>query len=287
MSDIQSLLQYPLEEVTFSLVDVETTGLNPHRDAICEIGIAKLRGGVIISQLSTLVNPQRPMPPEAEKVHHLSDEMLSKAPPLVEIFPLFLRFIEGTIIVGHNVGFDLSFLIPQAKNFGFDFSATPILDTLQLARKFMSNRLNGFSLEKIAEQLKIPSAQHHRALNDAETTAQFLNIILKELKNRGIKTLRELFSRHPDLDISSQIRDKNKLQEFLWFAIQHSIPIEIKYRNGRGTVTNRIVRPLKLIHPYLHAFCETKAEKRTFRLDRIEDYQLLKDKNPLLFPDEE
>ncbi len=220
------------------------------------------------------------MPSEAQAVHNISEEMLKSAPKLIEVLPLFLEFIDGHAIAGHNIGFDLSFLLPRARSLGRELTTLPIIDTLKLSRKIFSEKFGRFSLENLAQKLKIQTEQQHRALNDARTTAKLLIILFEELKNQNIKNLKQLFKKYPDLDISEQIKNKSELEETLWFAIEHTIPLKISYRNNKGNLTKREVLPQKFIPPYLYAHCYLRNSERAFRIDRIEYCDLVKKSSP-------
>ncbi|HAA53905.1 MAG TPA: endonuclease, partial [Myxococcales bacterium] len=135
MNQLGPLYSLPLKELPIVIVDLETTGLRPQIDAICEIGAVRFRGGLLEEQFTTLVNPQRTIDEEVVKIHKLTNEMLDHAPLLDEVLPDFLSFIDSSVIAGHNAGFDISFLAPAALNWGLDLYRSSILDTAYLSRK--------------------------------------------------------------------------------------------------------------------------------------------------------
>jgi len=150
----------------------------------------RIRHGKIVDSFQTLINPGRRLPPFIVKFTGISQEMLQDAPLAQEIMPDFLQFIDGAILVGHNLGFDLGFLTHEAQLLGL---ACPLdgLDTIPLARRFLPG-LKRFKLDMVAEYLKIPPRTRHRALGDTETTAAIFLSILERAQTQGIVTLGHL-----------------------------------------------------------------------------------------------
>src|SRR5213079_2095475 len=126
----------PLENVEFVVLDTETTGLRSGPDRDIEVAGIRLRNGEVIDSFQSLVNPNRRLPPFIVQFTGITQEMVAGAPGAEQIFPDFLQFIEGAILVGHNVGFDIGFLSYEAHLLGYAF---PIdgLDTIPLARRFL------------------------------------------------------------------------------------------------------------------------------------------------------
>src|SRR2546421_2291722 len=182
--------QLSLDEVEFVVLDTETTGLRPGPNRVIEIAGIRMRGGEVIDSFQSLVNPNRRLPPFIVQFTGITQEMVAGAPGAEQIFPDFLQFIEGAILVGHNIGFDIGFLGYEARLLGYDF---PIdgLDTIPLARRFLPG-LRRFKLDKVAEHLKIPAANRHRALGDARVTAAVFIKLLALAQEQGISTLGHL-----------------------------------------------------------------------------------------------
>src|SRR5437660_1614391 len=100
-----------LRDITFAVVDVETTGLSPRLgDRVCEIAVVRGRCGEMVDKWSTLVHPGRTIPFDAQSIHHISDAMVRTAPRFSHIAPAFLSSLENTVLVAHNAPFDLNFL---------------------------------------------------------------------------------------------------------------------------------------------------------------------------------
>ena len=149
-----------------------------------------MRGGEVIDSFQSLVNPNRRLPPFIVQFTGITQEMVAGAPGAEQIFPDFLQFIEGAILVGHNVGFDIGFLSYEAQLLGYAF---PIdgLDTIPLARRFLPG-LRRFKLDVVAGHLKIPMVNRHRALGDAKVTAAIFMKLLNLARQEGIYTLGNL-----------------------------------------------------------------------------------------------
>ncbi|HEY42882.1 MAG TPA: DEAD/DEAH box helicase family protein [Anaerolineae bacterium] len=158
-------------------LDLETTGLDPKRDTVIEIGAVKFRGSRIEDTWSTLVNPGRPLHPSIVALTGINDDMLSTAPRLTQVLGGLEDFVGDLPILGHNIGFDLSFLQPKGL-FGYNQS----LDTLDLASVLLPTA-GRYSLAALAGALGIPVRNTHRALDDAHTTCQvFLRLYEKALE---------------------------------------------------------------------------------------------------------
>src|SRR3989440_5986216 len=185
--------QLSLDEVEFVVLDTETTGLRPGPNRVIEIAGIRMRAGEVIDSFQSLVNPNRRLPPFIVQFTGITQEMVARAPGAEQIFPDFLQFIEGAILVGHNIGFDIGFLSYEAQLLGYAF---PIdgLDTISLARRFLPG-LRRFKLDAVAGHLKIPAANRHRALGDAKVTAAIFMKLLNLAQQEGIQTLGNLHRR--------------------------------------------------------------------------------------------
>ncbi len=178
--------QTPLSALDFVVIDTETTGLRPGPDRVIEVAAVRVRGGVVVDTFQSLINPGRRIPPFIVQFTGITPDMLHDAPSAREIMPTFLHFIEGAILVGHNVGFDLNFLSHEAQLLNRDMPMDG-LDTIPLARRFLPG-LKRFKLDMVAAHLKIPTVNRHRALGDAEVTAEVFLRILTLAQQQGIQT---------------------------------------------------------------------------------------------------
>ncbi len=182
--------QQSLHEVDFVVLDTETTGLRPGPDRVIEVAGIRLRGGEVVDTFQSLLNPGRRLPPFIVQFTGITQEMVAGAPAADAALPTFLRFIDGAILVGHNIGFDIGFLAHEARLLGTMFPLDG-LDTIPLARRFLPN-LRRFKLDLVAEHLNISAANRHRALGDAKVTAAVFLKLLTIAQKQGIETLGHL-----------------------------------------------------------------------------------------------
>src|SRR3954451_24833624 len=131
----------PLCDVTFVVLDLETTGGSAATDAITEVGAAKFRGGECLGTLATLVNPGRPIPPSITYLTGITEAMVLPAPTIDEVLPAFLEFAGDAVLVGHNVRFDMSFLQAALAGAGRPRAKHRAIDTCALARRLVSDEV--------------------------------------------------------------------------------------------------------------------------------------------------
>ncbi|HKH58379.1 MAG TPA: DEDD exonuclease domain-containing protein [Rubrobacter sp.] len=177
-----------LQEAPYVVFDVETTGSAAGKGgAITEIGALKLVGGEVIDQFTTLVNPGRPIDPFVVRLTGITDRMVSDSPSISEVMPRFEEFVEGCVLVGHNVHFDCSFVTAAR-----DGSPLPneVLDTLKLARCLVPG-LKRYRLSALVSHFGVRQAPNHRALSDAAATTDVFRKLLKLLRSAGIESVGE------------------------------------------------------------------------------------------------
>jgi DNA polymerase III epsilon subunit len=181
-----------LDELTFVVLDTETTGLRPEAgDRVVSVAGIRVRGGQVRRHevFHTLVDPKRSVPPESVAIHGITDAMLVGAPAIETVLPAFLEFAGPAVLVAHEASFDLRFLDPEARRLGLPpLSSRPILDTRLLSRS-LHGPGEGHTLEAIAARLGVTVRGRHSALGDAQTTAEILVRLLALLERRGIRTL--------------------------------------------------------------------------------------------------
>jgi len=177
-----------LEEAPYVVFDVETTGSAAGKGgAITEIGALKLVGGEVIDQFTTLVNPGRPIDPFVVRLTGITDRMVSDAPSISEVMPQFEEFVEGCVLVGHNVHFDCSFVTAAR---GGSPLPNEVLDTLKLARCLVPG-LKRYRLSALVSHFGVRQAPNHRALSDAAATTDVFRKLLKLLRSAGIESVGE------------------------------------------------------------------------------------------------
>lgn len=178
--DLDEKLPEELTEKTFAVFDIETTGLEPSKEGITEIGAVKIVGGKITEQFTTLVNPDREIKKEITDLTGITYDMVKDAPRISAVIPDFIKFIDGCALVGQNVEFDLSFLRRNAAENDYEIKGE-VYDTLYLAKKYLPG-LKRYDLHTLADYFNI-TFRHHRALSDAYATAEVF-IELMKIKNK-------------------------------------------------------------------------------------------------------
>ena len=176
---------------TYVVFDIETTGLSKEKEMITEIGAVKVADGKIIDRFSTFVNPQRPISAEITKLTGITDDMVKDAPTIENVLPEFLKFCEDTVLVAHNASFDTGFIRIAAERAGLGELHHTIVDTLELSRALLPE-LNKHKLDIVCEHLGVTLNGHHRAVNDAEATAEVFIKFLDMLAEKKIFTLDEI-----------------------------------------------------------------------------------------------
>ncbi len=180
----------PLDEVAYTVFDTETTGLQPAEgDEIIAIGAVRVVNGRLLRQetFDRLIDPHRPVSSMAQRIHGISGDVLRGQPPIEEVLPAFARFAEDTVLVGHNVSFDLAFLRLKEAATGVVFTQ-PVLDTLLLSAAVHPDH-DEHTMEAIAGRLGIDVVGRHSALGDALLTGDIFVRLLPVLRDRGIRTL--------------------------------------------------------------------------------------------------
>ena len=185
-----------LNDATYCVLDLETTGISITTEKITEVGIMKVKNGEVIDEFEIFVNPEKPIPQRVVEVTNITDEMVKDAETIDKVFPKILEFVGDSIIVAHNASFDVGFLKHNAKLLGYEFNNTYI-DTLPLAKNLFPD-LKKYKLGKIADSLGIEVDVAHRALADVDTTVKVFNVMLKKLKDKGINTVDEIDSATKD-----------------------------------------------------------------------------------------
>ena len=170
--------------------DIETTGLKVTQEAITEIGAVVLKNGEVTDRFQTFVNPNRRLTPEIIGLTGITDEMLKSAPSLKEALTSFLAFVGDRPLAAHNAEFDIGFIRAGCRKVGLPFDPTYI-DSLILAQNLLPD-LGKYKLDIVAEHLKLPAFNHHRASDDAAMVAYMLIPFFKMLEERGLHLLQEI-----------------------------------------------------------------------------------------------
>ncbi len=177
----------------FVVFDIETTGFSPTKNRIIEIGAVKVCGGKIVDRFSTFVDPLVPIPFEIEKLTGITDDMVMGAEQIDVVLPQFLSFCGDCILVAHNAQFDMSFIMENCDRQGISHDFTYV-DTVGIARILLPGQKK-HTLDAVAKTLGVSLENHHRAVDDAEATAEIFVKLIPMMAKEGIHTLAQMNAR--------------------------------------------------------------------------------------------
>jgi len=194
-----------LDDYVYTVLDTELTGLSARKEEIVSIGAVRVRGLAIVpgESFSALVRPSIPLPKTSTLIHRITPEAIAKSPPLAEVLPGLIEFCKGTLIVGHHVGLDMSFINRACKKNHGQAMANPCLDTMRMAMLWREKRTPShyeqynlsisYVLTDLAREFDLPRFTAHEALGDALQTAYLFVYLAKKIAGNRPLTLRELF----------------------------------------------------------------------------------------------
>ncbi|HVK26474.1 MAG TPA: DEDD exonuclease domain-containing protein [Actinokineospora sp.] len=204
----------PLRETTFVVFDLETTGGSAETDAITEFGAVKIRGGEVVAEFATLVDPGRGIPPEIVALTGITDAMVYTAPRVEAVLPAFLEFAAGAVLVAHNAGFDVGFIKAACKRLGYRWPKPAVVCTVRLGRRVLTREeAPSCKLSALAALFRASTMPNHRALADARATVDVLHALLERVGSLGVQSLEELLDYLPE--VTAAQRRKRTLAEDL------------------------------------------------------------------------
>ncbi|WP_316131581.1 exonuclease domain-containing protein, partial [Anaerococcus vaginalis] len=172
-----------LKNQRFIVFDLETTGLSKYIDKITEIGAVKIENGEIVEVFNELVNPEKMIPQKVVELTGITNEMVMDKPKIDEVLPKFLEFSKDSYFVGQNTDFDIGFITEACQKLSYKFEPV-YLDTLPMARAVFPY-MGRFSLDKLAKKLGVGPFNHHRASDDAMTTAKIFIKLFEKIKDKN------------------------------------------------------------------------------------------------------
>lgn len=264
-----------ISTLEFVAFDTETTGLYPSNESLVEI--AAVRFNLLTGAreyFQSLVNPGKPIPYEAMRVHGISDEMVFDAPKLQQVLPQFFQFIHGAIPVAHNAPFDIGFISLHSLRAEIQAPEVPILDSCMFSRR-VNTEMPSHKLEVLVREMGITGGTFHRALADAKSCMEVFRLTVG--KSCGINaSWDELLTVHGKtgsflhgskaIDASASKANLDPLFQ----ALQNKKTIWMQYEGSYGP---REVTPLLIYakgeQQYMEATCHLDGVRKSFRLDRI------------------
>ncbi|WP_340538622.1 DEDD exonuclease domain-containing protein [Nocardioides sp. GXZ039] len=207
-----------LADVTFCVVDLETTGGSVQAGSmITEIGAVKVRGGEVLGEFQTLVNPHTEIPAFIAVLTGISNSMVCDAPPIESVLPAFLEFAAGCVLVAHNAPFDVGFLKHFAQQQQRPWPAFEVVDTAVLARRVITrDDAPNCKLSSLAKHFRSATTPNHRALSDARATVDVLHGLMERIGTQGVRTLEELQT------FSSRVTAAQRKKRHLADGLPHS-----------------------------------------------------------------
>ncbi len=261
----------------FVAFDVETTGLHPVGDRILEVGAVRFGFDGMGETYESLVNPGRSIPPDATRLHGISDADVAGAPSFAALCGDLLAFLGGAILVAHHAPFDASFLLSECDRAGAAPPAIAALDSCTLSRIAFPD-FPSHSLDELVTALAIERARGHRALPDAVASAELLLRSLRALGIRGEDDLPGFYAAAGGpVPLLALGFDPSPVLPPEYGPIADAIgrgePLPIVYQDRFGKRSRRAVVPLRVVsaqgHLMLEAHCLLRGDTRCFRLDRI------------------
>ncbi|EFI42268.1 DNA polymerase III, alpha subunit, Gram-positive type [Peptoniphilus sp. oral taxon 386 str. F0131] len=231
---------------SFVVFDIETTGFSPQVDEITEIGAVKIVDGVIVDRFSQLVNPMIKIPDRVVELTGISNDFVKDEPTIDKVIVDFNDFCKNSVLVAHNAGFDISFIRRDMLKYNLSFNFT-VLDTLSLARAIIKD-IKRFNLTALSKKLGVSLVNAHRAVNDAEATAEVFIKMLDILKKLGIKTFCDINKLKKDIDSSILFESSISL------LVKNNVGLKNLYKlvsESHMNYVNRVAKvPRSLINKY-------------------------------------
>lgn len=234
-----------LHKDTFVCIDFETTGLDPKNDRIIEAALAVFTFDKIQNSFESLIDPERPIPEESIKIHHIDQSMVEGKPKIQDVLPKIVSLMEDHIVIGHGIGFDLEALLTACEKYHPSLVKKPkSIDTLRMARLYGESPIN--SLEKLREHFQIPYEGAHRAMSDVLVNIEVFKKLaqpyktteeIQKILRKPIKLRRMPLGKHKGRNFS-----EIPLQYLLWAAkkdfdedLLFSIRSEIRSRKTQNS----------------------------------------------------
>ncbi|WP_297081265.1 DEDD exonuclease domain-containing protein [uncultured Demequina sp.] len=279
----------PLSSTTFVVVDLETTGASPNDCAITEIGAVKTRGGEVIGEYQTLVDPGMAIPPMIVALTGITDAMVTAAPRIHEVLPSFLEFLGDAVLVAHNARFDVGFLRAACTAEGYAWPHPEVVDTVTVARRAVTKEeAPNRKLATLARVFGTRVTPNHRALEDARATSEILHGMLERLAAFGITHREDLDAlRNP---VPSTVRRKATMAdrlptkpgvyvfrgprgEALYVGTSRNLRSRVKSYFTRGESRRGIREMLELATDVDTTVCATELEANILEVRMIDQHR--------------
>lgn len=270
-----SLIQ-TLHDTPLAFLDVETTGASAefgHR--VIELGIVRIERGQKIAEYQQLIDPQRRISPGVTALTGISQAMVAGQPTFTGQLAAAMELLQGAVVLGHNVRFDLSFLGKEFRRSGRQIvealSNAPVLDTVRIARRRFGRRGNG--LQTLAPRLGVYPSIAHRALADAQTTALVFEKLMEPVGGWQMCLCDAIREQGGPMGLLPATPRESLLPLELEEALEQRKPVRMIYLDARQSRTERVIEPMHVRRTHgelmLVAHCHLRGEQRTFKIERI------------------
>ncbi|MFK5882745.1 MAG: PHP domain-containing protein, partial [Candidatus Izemoplasma sp.] len=222
---VKNPIDTSVNDATYVVFDIETTGLSVNYDKIIEIAAVKIHNNQIIDEYETYVNPEIPISALITKITSITNSDVKDAPIIDDVIKDIKSFFGDSILVAHNAHFDMGHIYENFEKFGINDKEYTVIDTLSAARNMYNDKLLRFNLKAVAKMMKVELIQHHRAIYDTRATAEILLYILRDFNKLGKKNILEIndltigsggykhtISKHINLLVQNQTGLRNMFQ---------------------------------------------------------------------------
>ncbi len=234
-----------ISQEIFVCLDCESTGLEPEKDRIIEVAAARFTFGKVLQEFETLINPECPIPEISQEIHKISSDMLEGKPKIAVVLPDLLKMIDGHILVGHGITFDIALIAAEARRHQIptQIEKQPYLDTLRMARHYGQSPIN--SLQQLRQHFNIQPEGAHRAMSDVivnievfkqlaksyQTTEELFRILQKPIRLKAMPLGKHKGRRFEEIPIEYLLwAEKKDFDQDLLYSIR----MEIKNRKRGG-----------------------------------------------------
>jgi len=270
-------LLHILRDLPIAVVDVETTGASTdYGDRVIEIGVVRIERGARIAEYQQLIDPERRISPGVTALTGISQAMVAGQPRFCDQLPVALELLQGAVVMGHNVRFDLSFLRKEFRRCRREITdvlgaSVPVLDTVRIARRRFGR--GGNALQKLSRRHGIEPTVAHRALADAVTTAQVFERLIEPVGGWAMCLCDAMREQGGPMGLLPASPRESLLPLELEEALEQRGAVLMEYVDAAQKRTQRVIEPLQIRRQsgelLLIAHCQLRNDRRTFKLDRI------------------
>ena len=278
-----------LSVTTFVVVDLVTTGGSPAQAGITEIGAVRIRGGEVLGEFATLVNPGIPVPPFVAALTGINDALLATAPRLEAALPSFLEFMRGAVLIAHNAPYDIGFLKGACALLGYAWPNPLVLDTARIARVALQRgEVRNCKLGTLAAHFNATVTPTHRAFDDARATADVFHGLVGRLGDFGVQTVEDLQAFSSKVSVAQRTKRhlaaglpdapgvyvfKDSSGAALYIGTSKNIRTRVRGYFTASETRRRMAEMVAIAHEVTPIVCASALEARVRELRLIAEHQ--------------